>query len=389
MVYLLFAVHIYFCIKTGFAPKYTLRGIRYSFSGGGGTYSAFAKALGTTVGPGNITGVAFAVSSGGAGAVFWMWISGIIAMATKYAESYFCLKYRQNGIGGPMVLLDRAGYKKTSHMWVILCVFAGLLMGGAVPSYALADTLPLPRIASGIMLGILVIFAISKGVDGISKITSLVVPVMSVGFIFLCALLLFSDMDGAKNAIRKIIKEAFDFRALYGGGMGLAIKCGVTRGLYSNESGLGSGGVLASDVEDTDLYKNSLAAMTTCFWDTCVMCALTGVVFVAYGGNIGCDSKALLLNAFSGYRIFLGISMFLFVYATVLGWYSVARLTLGYATPRHLLFDFLFVTAVAVGAISPEKLLWNAADSVNMLLLLPSVFIFIKYSLHSKLKVLK
>ncbi len=389
MVYFLFAVHIYFCVKTRFVPRYTLRGIRYSLSGGEGAFSAFMQALGTTVGPGNITGVAVAISAGGAGAVFWMWLSGIIAMSTKYAESYFCLKYRTEKCGGPMVLLAREGYTSTAKLWVILCVVAGMLMGGAVPSSALADTFSCPRIISGALLTLFVIFAIFFGTKGISKICSFIVPVMSVGFIFLCLVLLFSDIGATKSAVVKIFTEAFDLRALFGGGMGLAVKSGITRGLYSNESGLGSGGVLASSVPSADPHKNALAAMTTCFWDTCVMCALTGVVFVAQGGALGCDSKALLLDTFSHSRLFLSVSMALFVYATVLGWYSVARLSLVYLSPRRRLFDFCFILSVFVGALIPARVLWGMADGVNMLMLLPSVFIFIKLSLHSDIKVLE
>jgi len=318
-----------------------------------------------------------------------MWLSGIIAMSTKYAESYFCLKYRTEKCGGPMVLLAREGYTSTAKLWVILCVIAGMLMGGAVPSSALADTFSCPRIISGALLTLFVIFAIFFGTKGISKICSFIVPVMSVGFIFLCLVLLFSDIGATRAAVVRIFTEAFDLRALFGGGMGLAVKSGITRGLYSNESGLGSGGVLASSVPSADPHKNALAAMTTCFWDTCVMCALTGVVFVAGGGTFGCDSKALLLNTFSHSRLFLSVSMALFVYATVLGWYSVARLSLVYLSPRRRLFDFCFILSVFVGALIPARVLWGMADGVNMLMLLPSVFIFIKLSLHSDIKVLE
>jgi AGCS family alanine or glycine:cation symporter len=190
LVYLLVACHIFFCFKTKFVQRHAIKGVKYTFSPktSGNTYAAFASALGTTIGPGNITGVGVAISAGGAGAVFWMWLCGLLAMPTKYAESYLSLRYSKDGIGGPMVLLNRFGYKKTAAVWSWLCILAGLFMGAAVPSYALADTVNAPRYITSALLTLCVIITVSFGVSGISKVCSYLVPVMSGAFILLCLL---------------------------------------------------------------------------------------------------------------------------------------------------------------------------------------------------------
>lgn len=384
MVYILLITHLYFCVKTRLIQRHTFKGIAYSLRpSGAGTYAAFAQALGTTVGPGNIVGVAVAISTGGPGAVLWMWLCGILAMPTKYAESYLCLKYRDKSCGGPMVLLSQSGYKKTAVLWVVLCLAAGLFMGAALPSRSLADMLPLPTWLSGALLALFTLAAMSLGVSGISRICSLIVPVMSVGFILLCAVAICLNISELPSAVSLIVRDAFSLSSAVGGGMGAAIKSGVARGLYSNEAGLGSGGVLAAEANDGNTVMSALAAMTTCFWDTVVMCSLTGVVFVMGGAGLGCDPAAAVIGSFSAIphsRLFIALSMSLFVYATVIGWYCIARRALSFLSDLPCIYDALFLAAVFFGAVSKGSALWSLADSVNFLLAVPSLFIFIKLS---------
>lgn len=381
MVYILLLCHIYFCIKTRFVQRHTLKGLRYSFTGEGSTYSAFATALGTTIGPGNIIGVAVAISTGGAGSVFWMWACGILSMATKYAESFLCLKYKED-IGGPMVLLKSNGYKKTAYLWSLLCTVAGLFMGAAVPSGALSKTLFIPPWITGTVLAFLTLVTVSFGVKGISKISSYLVPVMSAGFILLCFGAVFVNISALPAALLKILKEALLPRAALGGSIGLAVKSGVTRGLYSNESGLGSGGILASESNDKNLCLSSLAAMTTALWDTVVMCSLCGVVFVMGGADLGCDPTRAVTAAFAKIPFsqpFLQLSMSMFVFATIIGWYYIALRAVEFLKIPPAIYDLLYVFAVFLGAVTLLPL-WKIADTLNFLLLIPSMFIFIKLS---------
>lgn len=388
LVYLLLACHIYFCVKTRFVQRHTLKGIRYSFSdGGGGTYSAFAAALGTTIGPGNIVGVAVAIMTGGAGAVFWMWLCGILSMATKYAESFLCLKYKED-IGGPMVLLKQNGCKRTAVLWSVLCACAGLFMGAGVPSRSLADMLFLPPWVTGVIIAFLTLVTVSFGVKGISRVCNYLVPIMSAGFIMLCFVAIFIDIKELPTALLKIVKGAFLPSAAVGGGVGAAIKSGVTRGLYSNESGLGSGGILAAEATDKNTHLSALGAMTTAFWDTVVMCALCGVVFVMGGADFGMQPMAVVKASFGKIPfsdIFLSVSMTMFVFATIIGWYYIARRAVGFAKIPSALYDALYVGFVFFGAVSTGLSMWKIADILNFSMFLPSMYIFIRLSCKNNL----
>lgn len=380
LVYILLACHLFFCFKTKFVQRHALKGIKYTFSPSknGGTYAAFASALGTTIGPGNITGVAVAISTGGAGAVFWMWLSGILAMPTKYAEGYLSLKYRQNGVGGPMVLLNRFGYKKLSKIWSYLCIMAGLFMGAAVPSYALADVVSAPRQLTSLCLALLVIVTVSFGVSGISKVCSYLVPVMSGAFILLCLAQIFLNPVLFVSGIKTILRSAFSCGAAVGGGLGAAIKSGITRGLYSNESGLGSGGILAAESGDKNIVMSALGAMTTVLWDTVIMCALSGVVFVMGGGS---DAKSIVSAAFYSVpfsNTIVAVCMSMFSFATIIGWYYIAVRALEFTRLSPKIYDSLYTAAVFFGALLPGGVLWGIADGINLLMLVPSLFIFIR-----------
>ncbi len=379
---------MYFCFKTRFVQRYTLTGIRYSlFGGGGGTYSAFAAALGTTIGPGNIVGVAVAIMTGGVGAVFWMWLCGILSMATKYAESFLCLKFKEN-IGGPMVLLKQNGYKKTAVLWSVLCALAGLFMGAGVPSRSLADMLYFPPWVTGTVVAALTLVTVSFGVKGISRVCDYLVPIMSAGFILLCVIAVFINIKELPTALLKIVKGAFLPSAAIGGGVGAAIKSGVTRGLYSNESGLGSGGILASEANDKNTHLSSLGAMTTAFWDTVVMCALCGVVFVMGGADFGINPMLTLKASFCKIPysdIFLCTSMTMFVFATIIGWYYIARRAVEFLKMPTIIYDILYVAFVFFGAVTMRVSLWKIADTLNFLMLLPSMFIFIRLSYKNNL----
>ena len=388
MVYFLLICHVYFCFKTRFVQRHTLKGIGYSLSGGAkSTYSAFAAALGTTIGPGNIVGVAVAIQTGGAGAVLWMWLCGILSMATKYAESFLCLKFKQD-IGGPMILLRQNGYKKTAVLWAFLCALAGLFMGAGVPSHSLSSTLPLPLWITGSVMAFLTLITVCFGVKGISKVCNLLVPIMSAGFIALCLVAIILNINELPTALLKIIRGAFLPSSAVGGGMGAAIKSGVTRGLYSNEAGLGSGGILASEANDKNTRLSALGAMTTAFWDTVVMCSLCGVVFVMGGAEHAGNPVSILKTSFCKipfYNIFLCASMTMFVFATIIGWYYIARRVVEFLKIPTGVYDVAYIAFVFFGAVTTRFSLWKIADVLNFLMLLPSMFIFIRLSYKNNL----
>ena len=392
MVFILMFCHLFFTFKLHFIQRHTLRGIIYSFtpkknSDGIGTYAAFAAALGTTIGPGNITGVAVAISCGGAGAVFWMWVCGILAMPTKYAESYLAMKYTErrgdSAIGGTMVLLGKLGYRRTAVFWSVVCALGGLFMGAAVPSCSLSAALPVPRWSVGLALAALLVLTVSLGLSGISRVSGLLVPVMSVLFLLASLAVIALNYSEIPCALGKILTGALSVKCAGAGALGAAVKSGITRGLYSNESGLGSGGILAAESGDKNIGMSALGAMTTTFWDTVVMCAVTGVMFVMNGADLGSDADMTVKNSFSSLHfggLLLWISMSLFVFATAIGWYYLAKRALQYVFPKSAWYDAAFIAASFFGAVFPPRILWRAADAVNFLMLLPSVFVLLKMS---------
>lgn len=405
MVFILMFCHLFFTFRLKFIQRYTFKGIKYSFTpksypakhsfcgnaekdaGGIGTYAAFAAALGTTIGPGNITGVAVAISGGGPGAVFWMWMCGILAMPTKYAESYLAMKYTQkrggSEIGGTMVLLGKLGFHRTAVFWSVFCALGGLLMGAAVPARSLSSALPVPDWCTGLALSALLVLTVSCGLSGISKVSGLLVPVMSVGFLAASVAVIALDFKELPGAVRDILTGALSIKSAGAGALGAAVKSGITRGLYSNESGLGSGGILAAESGDKNIGMSALSAMTTTFWDTVVMCAVTGIMFVMSGAGRGCDANAVVRASFSALPLgdaLLWLSMTLFVFATMIGWYYLAKRAIQYVVFKSPWYDAAFIAAAFFGAVVPSGTLWHAADAVNFAMLLPSVFVLFKMS---------
>lgn len=394
MVFILMFCHLFFTFKLRFIQKYTFKGIKYSFSPsqngaekGIGTYAAFAAALGTTIGPGNITGVAVAISGGGPGAVFWMWVCGLLAMPTKYAESYLAMRYTQkrggSEIGGTMVILGRLGYRRTAVFWSVFCALGGLFMGAAVPSRSLSSAIPADNWLTGAFLAALLVLTVSCGLSGIAKVSGLLVPVMSLGFLAASLAVIALNFKALPDAVDRILSGALSIKSAGAGAFGAAVKHGITRGLYSNESGLGSGGILAAESGDKNIGMSALSAMTTTFWDTVVMCAVTGIMFVMSGAGAGSDADMTVRGAFSALPFgswLLWISMTLFVFATMIGWYYLAKRALQYLTCKSGWYDAAFICAAFSGAVLPAPILWQAADTVNFAMLLPSVFVLFKMS---------
>ncbi len=386
VIYILMAVHIYFTVKSRFVQKYLFRGIRHTFcpntkQSGIGTYSAFSTALGTTIGAGNITGVAVAISVGGAGSVMWMWLSGILAMSTKYAESYLALKYGEKGFGGPSVILKNIGKERLSVFWTLACAGAGLVMGSAVPSNCLAEILPVPRFVTGFILAFTVALTVSFGVRGISKLADLLVPVMTVVFLAFSLAVIFVKIKTVPLILKCIVTDAFSFSSFFGGTLGSCIKCGIERGLYSNESGLGSGGVLAAESGDSDWHMGALSAMTTVFWDTVVMCAVTGIMFLTAGN--GDTAEEIMTSAFFSLplgNIVLPLCMSLFVFASVIGWYYIVNRTLRYVFKTTAIYDIFFIISIFTGALFRGTFIWQLADGINLIMLLPSLYVLLKMS---------
>lgn len=315
LVVLLFGTHIFLTVRTGFIQRFMGKAIRISFGrqdSGQGDISQFgslATALAATIGTGNIIGVATAITLGGPGAVFWMWLTGVLGIATKYSEALLAVKYRTTDergqmIGGPMFVLERGmNAKWLGVVFAFLTAIAAFGIGNMVQSNAIAtqiESLMVPasgladgsshtgiRLGVGLVLAVLTALTILGGIRSIARVCEFLVPGMALFYIVGCLILLGIHFAELPGAVGTILSSAFSSEAAGGGLAGVAIRevmrYGIARGLFSNEAGLGSAPIVAAAARTPNPVRQALVSASGTFWDTVVVCALTGLVLVASG----------------------------------------------------------------------------------------------------------
>lgn len=365
-------------------------------------FQALMTALAATVGTGNIAGVATAVAAGGPGALFWMWITGLFGMATKYGEAVLAVKYRvvdERGemAGGPMYYL-RDGLK-APWLGLLFAVFASLAafgIGNMVQVNSVADAVHtsfhIPLWATGLVLAVLTAAVILFGIKGIGSVTGVLVPVMIVAYAGGCLALLALHMDRIPAALGLVFSHAFTPTAAVGGFSGAlvkeAVRFGVARGVFSNESGLGSAPIAAAAAQSRTPVTQALVSMTQTFIDTIVVCSLTGLaLLVTDAWQSGETGAALTLEAFStglpwqvGALGPLGglvvtVGLILFAYSTILGWCYYGEKSIEYLFGVRAVVPYrvAFVMLVAVGAVLKVDLVWNLSDLMNGLMAFPNL----------------
>jgi len=403
---ILLGMGLYLTIRMGLIQ---LRGFRHSIALLSGTYScpdhegqishfqALSTALSATVGTGNIAGVATAISLGGPGALFWMWVTAFFGMATKFTECTLALKFRQidnNGVisGGPMyTLLHGLKMKRTAVMFASFALIASFGIGNMVQANSVVDGLGylFPDIRDnswlvGGILAFLVGLVILGGVSRIARVASAIVPLMAILYISAAMLVLFNHADRIPGALATILNHALNPWAVGGAAVGEAIRWGVARGLFSNEAGLGSSPMAHAAARTNEPVREGLVAMLEPFIDTLVICTMTGLVIVVTGAyTLQRDDlvgAALTAHAFqsslgtSGAGV-VGIGLSLFAFSTMIAWSYYgdrsARFLFGERAvqPYRVLYTFL----VMIGAAIPLKLVWNIADITNILMALPNL----------------
>lgn len=364
-------------------------------------FSALMTALSATIGTGNIAGVATAVVAGGPGAVFWMWITAVFGMATKYAEAILAVKYRttdKNGemCGGPMYYIEHGLKGKWGMNWkwlaVIFAIFgmiASFGIGSTVQANSVAGTLAtsfhIPTWVTGLVLMILTALVVFGGIRSIATASTFIVPIMAVFYVLggLAILILHYEMVG--DAFMLIMRDAFTGEALGGGVLGTAIRYGVARGVFSNEAGMGSAPIAAAAAKTDHAGRQALVSMTGTFLDTIVVCSITGLVLVV--GYIMADNSfgevsgaALTTETFNrlipgpgGWIISIG--MIFFAYSTTLGWSYYGEKCSGYLFGIGITraYRFIYVITVFLGAVVSLDLVWLAADIFNGLMALPNL----------------
>ncbi len=413
LIFALLGTHIYLTVILKFPQRYIFKAISIYFhkkdSKNGGAISPFSSlmiSLAANIGTGNIIGVATALLVGGPGAIFWCWLTGILGISTRYAESLLSSRYRvrdENGqiVGGPMYVLERGlRWKKMGMLFAALTAIAAFGIGNITQGNAAAgvlkeSALQLPTWATGALLSLLVCLVLLGGLKSISKICSACVPTMSLIYIVGCLLLLLSQASYIWPALCLIMESAFSYKAATGGFVGstimLAMQTGVQRGLFSNEAGMGSAPIVSAPAYTPNPVKQAVVASSGPFWDTVVICTLTGLALttslIAHPDLASEDRNLFTFHAFGtmGYlgSSLLTISLLTFVISTLLGWSYFGERALQYLGGRRLIIPYrlLWVVATFVGCVIPKSsIVWNFADIANGLMALPNLLSMIALS---------
>lgn len=412
MLILLVGTHLFLTFRLRFIQRYLGHAIRISLSraneGAGDVshFGALTTALAATVGTGNIIGVATAITLGGPGAVLWMWLTGVFGIATKYAEALLAVKYRittPDGTmaGGPMYVLERGmNSKPLAVFFAAMTAIAAFGIGNTVQANAVVSlvcetfptvSVPLLQWGLGLVMAGLTALVILGGIKSIARICMLLVPAMAGLYALGCVAILIMNWRMLPSTVVTICTSAFSGQAAVGGflGAGLkeAIRYGVARGLFSNESGMGSAPIVAAAAKTSTPVRQALVSATGTFWDTVVICALTGLVLVSSGHwREGLGKAALTKAAFADLHvvgpIFLFIAMLTFVFSTILGWSYYGEKAVEYLFGRKAItpYRYLWVAGVLLGSVVSLQSVWNFADLANALMAVPNLISLIALS---------
>lgn len=403
MIIMLLGTHIFLTIRLRFPQRKIITAIRLSVKrdddseGDVSQFGALATSLAATIGTGNIIGVATAVAFGGPGAVFWCWLTGVFGISTKYAEGLLAIKYRvknKNGemLGGPMYALEKG--LKQKWLGILFCIFTALAafgVGGAVQansiSLLLNETYGINEHLTGILVAAGVALVIFFGVKGIARVCMTLVPFMAILYILGCIYILYINHAFIGKALFLIIDSAFSSQAAGGGFLGssvmLAARYGIARGLFSNESGLGSAPIVAAAAQTRNPVRQALVSSTGTFWDTVVICALTGLVLVSSvlaHPDIDYTQGGALTKAAFGKIPYIGTSILsfgiiTFAFSTILGWGYYSGKAMEYLGGKKLICTYrvLWILGIYWGSVINLQAVWNFSDIMNALMAIPNL----------------
>lgn len=409
LLILLSGTGLYLTLRLGFIQiRYLPRALGYLFKkdkGGKGDVSSFAAlctALAATIGTGNIVGVATAIQAGGPGAIFWMWLVALLGMATKYAECLLAVKYRvrdKNGFmaGGPMYYIERGlGIKWLAKLFALFGVMVAFFGIGTFPqvnaiTHAMQDTFNIPVLVTAIIVTLLVGLIILGGVKRIATASSVIVPFMAILYVTTSLVIILLNIEKVPDAISLIIYSAFNPQAALSGAVGFtvmkAIQSGVARGIFSNESGLGSAPIAAAAAQTREPVRQGLISMTGTFLDTIIVCTMTGIVLVLTGAwnNPELAGATVTNYAFAqGLGTSIGativtVGLLFFAFTTILGWcYYGERCFVYLVGIRGVkLYRLAYIVLVGLGSFLHLNLIWIIADIVNGLMAFPNLIALI------------
>ncbi|OGU81976.1 MAG: transporter [Ignavibacteria bacterium RBG_16_35_7] len=400
LIILLFGTHIFLTIRLRLIQRFIGKAIKISLrrdnegKGDISQFGALTTALAATIGTGNIVGVSTAVAAGGPGAVLWMWLTGVFGIATKYSEALLSVKYRVkmpdgSMAGGPMYVLEHGLKKK--WLAVLFAAFTSVTafgIGNMVQANSISvmvqETFQIPMWITGLILTGLTAIVIIGGIKSIANVCERLVPFMAITYVLGCLIILGMNLKGIPGTLSIIINSAFTGQAAIGGflgaGMKEAIRFGIARGLFSNESGLGSAPIVAAAAQTKNPVRQALVSSTGTFWDTVVVCAITGLVVVNSGEWMrGLSGAALTNQAFSDFHIIgpiiLTLGLLTFVFSTILGWSYYGEKAAEYLWGNKVVkpYRYLWVLFVMIGSLLSLNAVWTFADITNALMALPNL----------------
>ena len=353
--------------------------------------------LAATIGTGNIAGVATAIAIGGPGALFWMWCTALVGMATKYAEGVLAVKYREvdekgNYVGGPMYYIKNGLGRRWVWLGTAFAIFGGLAgfgIGNMVQansvSHAISDSFGISELWSGIAMTVMVGLVLIGGIRWIAQVAGKLVPFMAIAYVLGGLVVLAFNLDKIPGALYQIVVHAFSPTAAAGGFAGatlmLGIQMGVARGIFSNEAGLGSAPIAHAAAQSNDPIQQGTVAMLGTFIDTLIVCSITGLVIMVTGewmsGQTGAALSSTAFNmglpVIGGYIVAFGLALFAFT--TILGWSVYGERCVEYLFGIHAIVPFrlIWVAAIPIGANLELDFIWLVADTLNALMAIPNL----------------
>ena len=403
MIILLLGTHVYLTIILRFPQRKIFTAIKLSIrrdpgaTGDVSQFGSLATALAATIGTGNIIGVATAIALGGPGAVLWCWLTGVFGIATKYAEGLLAIKYRvktKSGkmLGGPMYALERGlGWKWLAILFAIFTALAAFGIGNTVQANAIAtvayESYGISPYFSGLFVCLLTGSVVLGGVKSIARVCGMLVPFMAALYVVGCLYILVVNADYLWPALTLICKAAFSPEAAGGGFVGatvmMAARFGIARGLFSNESGMGSAPIVAAAAQTRNPVRQALVSSSGTFWDTVIICALTGLVIVssiiAYPDIDFSNGATLTKMAFSKIPVvgtpLLTFGLLTFAFSTILGWCYYGERAVEYLKGKRwmIVYRILYIVAVFIGSVANLAVVWNFADCMNALMAIPNL----------------
>lgn len=433
LIVTLFLVGLYFTVKLRFIQiKFLPKSFRYMFETKEGAdgditgFGALCTELAATLGTGNIVGVAAALGLGGAGSLFWMVITAFFMMAIKYAESFLAVKFRtqKNGsfLGGPFYYIEKGmgkSFKPLAKAFALFGSLAGVLGMGTVTQIksvtsavqgffdpnikAVAFNLGGQKysvftVICAVVFTILTFFVLVGGIKRIARVSELFIPLMAGIYIFFCLVIILTNFEKIGDALCLILKDAFNFKSA-AGGFFIALKVGMSRGIFTNEAGLGTAPIAAASAKTDSPFKQGVVSMSGTFIDTVIMCPLTGLAIILSGTNFGGDPENIMAQTFKNGVNFLSdrimegvltVCLVFFAFSTIIGWNFFALSCFRYFTNGKdvKVYNAFYIFAVFLGAFLPFSAVLKLADIFNALMLLPNLIalIFLRKTIINETK---